>query len=82
MGRATLSQTSAWNKAILATNIGVEAMATAELAGVIVVHVLVADDARSLVVVLHHGLDGRWSYGNGWEGVLVWLLWKSVCVYK
>ena len=37
------------------THFGVEAVATAQSAGVALVHVLVADDAGALVIVLHRG---------------------------
>ena len=48
------------------TYVSMETMTTAETAGVMIVHVLVADDTRTLVIILHRG--GEEDRGNCHRG--------------
>ena len=48
------------------TYVSMETMTTAETAGVMIVHVLVADDTRTLIIILHRG--GEEDRGNCHRG--------------
>ena len=48
------------------TYVSMETMTTAETAGVMIVHVLIADDTRTLIIILHRG--GEEDRGNCHRG--------------
>ena len=53
------------------TYVSMETMTTAETAGVMIVHVLVADDTRTLIIILHRGGEEDWgNCHRGWRSFL------------